>query len=127
MARAHHAPTTSGFRRPPSGPPVAGLPLPGRRAEDVVVPEVRRTITERPRGWEDEVPGVMGLLPPVIHRGTVLGPARVCPHSGSVGPRAYGVHVVTEELVIEDPALGSPSRVSGRPVVEGGPPRRYPV
>src|SRR5436309_12453233 len=29
--------------------------LPGRRAEDVVVPEVRRAIAERPRGWEDEV------------------------------------------------------------------------
>src|SRR5439155_20120142 len=56
----------------PTAPSTGTTCLPGRRAEDVVVPEVRRAIAERPRRWEDEVPCVVGLLPPVIHGRAVL-------------------------------------------------------
>src|SRR5436190_20790526 len=74
----------------------------GRRAEDVVVPEVCRAVGQGPGGREHQVAGVDAVLTPAVHGRTGRRVANVVPDAGAVRARGDRVHVVAQELVVEE-------------------------
>src|SRR5207244_2336745 len=83
-------------------------------AEDVVVAEDCRAVTQRPGRRQDNRPGIRGLLTPGIEGRAVGATTYVRPHTGAVVAGGDGVDVVAEELVVQDPALRRTARITER-------------